>query len=184
MTRKTVTELYAQAQSSFLDNITGAITPALLRNFCLDFLDTIRPSYAALAITSEISKSATGTYSTFVWNSQIAAQAPDYAVSLASGTVTRSGGPASARIAFSIDAKGANNSITSFAFFVDNVETPWAQSNTSTSATDAQSFAFTAVNYSASLEPQYEVRIKTTVPGNILLSNGVLVVENIPVNTN
>jgi len=184
MTRKTVTELYAQAQASFADNIISAITPALLRNFCLDFLDTIRPSYAALALTSEISKSATGTYSTFVWNSQIAAQAPDYTVSLASGTVTRSGGPASARIEFSIDAKGANNSITSFAFFVENVETPWAQSNTSTSATDAQSFAFTAVNYSTSLTPQYEVRIKTTVPGNILLSNGVLVVENVPVNTN
>ena len=184
MTRKTVTELYTQAQTSFADNVSGAITPALLRQFCLDFLDTIRPSYAALSLVTETSKAATATYSTFSWQTTLAAQAPDYTVSLASGTVTRAGGPASARIEFSIDAKAANNSIVSFALFVDGVETSWTTSNTSTSATDVQSFAFTAVNYSASLTPTYQIQIKTNAPGNILLSNGILVVENVPVNTN
>ena len=184
MTRKTVTELYTQAQTSFADNVSGAITPALLRQFCLDFLDTIRPSYAALTLTTEISKAATAAYSTFPWQTTLQAQAPDYTVSLASGTVTRAGGPASARIEFSVDTKAANNSITSFALFVDGVETPWATSNSSTSATDIQSFAFTAINYSASLTPTYQIQTKTNAPGNILLSNGILVVGNVPVNVN
>jgi len=184
MTRKTVTELYAQAQTSFADNVSGAITPALLRQFCLDFLDTIRPSYAAIGIVIGTSQNLTTTYAAMVWGTTIAAQAPDYTVSLASGTVTRSGGPASARIEFSVDAQAPNNSITTFALFVDGVETPWAQSNTSTSSVDVQSFAFTAVNYSANNPVTYQIRAKSNAANTVIFSNGILVVENIPVNVN
>jgi hypothetical protein len=184
MTRKTVVELYAQAQSSFADNVTGAITPALLRQFCLDFLDTIRPSYGAISLTSPTGKAATTVYSTFVWETQVAAQAPDYTVSLASGTITRAGGPASGRISFSIDCQAPNNVIASFALFVDGVETPWATSNTSTSSSDIQSYAFSAINYSVNSPVQYDVRVKVNVNNNVTLSNGALVVENVPVNTN
>ena len=183
MTRRTITELYAQAAASFPDNAIGAITPALLRDFCQDFLDTMRPSYGAASIVTPLVKAATTVYSTFAWQTQIAATAPDYSITLATGLVTRSGGPASARIEFSIDALAPNNSITSFALFVDGVETPWATSNTST-GTDLQSFAFTAINYSAALSPTYQIRVKSNAANNVTLSNGVLVVENIPVNVN
>ena len=184
MTRKTVTELYTQATNSFADNVTGAITPALLRAFCLDFLDTIRPSYASITAPNGTSKAATTVYSSFTWQNIVAAQTPDYSVSLASGTVTRGNGPASARIFFSIDAQAPNNVITSFALFVNGVETSWTSSNTSTNSTDVQSYAFSAVTYNADLDIDYQVRIKVNANNNVVLSNGVLVVENVLVNTN
>ena len=184
MTRKTIVELTAEANSSFADNVTGAITPALLRQFCLDFLDTIRPSYGACSLTGPLGKAVTTTYSTFTWQTQIAAQAPDYTVSLASGTIVRSGGPASARVSFSIDVIAPNNTIVTFALFVNGAITPWVASVTSTSATDTISLAFAGINYNASATIDYQIQVKSTASGNITLSNGVFVVENVPVNTN
>jgi hypothetical protein len=184
MTRRTVTELYTQAASSFPDNIAGSITPALLRAFCQDFLDTIRPSYGAMSITTPVIKALTTVDSSFTWETVVAAQAPDYTCTLASGLITRDGGPASAQISFSIDCQAPNNNIVTFTLYVDGVVTPWATSNTSTSAADVQSFAFMAINYSANLAPTYQIRAKMSVAGNATLSNGVLVAQNIPVNTN
>jgi len=184
MTRKTVTELYTQATTDFADNVSGAITPAKLRQFCQDFLDTIRPSYGGIALDGPLSKAATTTFSSFVWSRQLELNSPDFSGSLASGTITRNNGPATARISFSIDAQAPNNIVTSFALFVDGVETPWAISNTSTSGTDVQSFAFSALAYSAAANPDYQVRIKVSANNNVVLSNGEFVVENVPVNSN
>ena len=184
MTRRTITELYAQAASSFPDNVAGSITPALLRAFCQDFLDTIRPSYGAMSITTPSIKALTTVDASFTWETVVQAQAPDYTCTLASGLVTRAGGPASAQIDFSIDCQALNNSVVTFTLYVDGLATPWATSNTSTSSADIQSFAFTAVNYSVNLAPTYQIRAKINTPGNVTLSNGILVVQNIPVNTN
>ena len=54
MARKTITALYEQATADFADNISGYITPAKLRQFCLDFLDTVRPSYGAINLVGVI----------------------------------------------------------------------------------------------------------------------------------
>jgi hypothetical protein len=184
MTRKTIVELTNQANATLPDNSTGLITPAAVRNMILDFLDTVRPSYAAINITSGVSKAVTTTYSTFTWTNTIAAQSPDWTVSLASGTCQRSGGPATTRITFNIDVVAPNNSITSFALFINGVEKPWAVSNTSTSSTDTQSFALTALSYDTDPTIQYQIQVKSTVSGNLVLSNAVMVCENVPVNTN
>lgn len=184
MTRRTITALYAQAQATIEDNVAGAISPADVRNMFLDFLDTIRPSYGAMSIVTPVVKALTTVDSTFAWETQVAAQAPDYTVTLASGTITRASGPASANITFSIDCQAPNNSIVTFTLYVDGVVTAWATSNTSTSATDVQSFAFSALNYSANASITYQIRAKISSSGNVTLSNGALVVQNIPVNTN
>lgn len=52
MPRKSMAELRALAASSFPDNITGLITPALLRQFCLDLIDAIAPAYALMSVDS------------------------------------------------------------------------------------------------------------------------------------
>jgi hypothetical protein len=184
MTRRTIVELIAQADSTLPDNVTGLIDPADVRNMILDFLDTVRPSYAAIRITSDVSKAVTTTFSTFTWSVTDIAQAPDWSVSLASGTVQRGGGPATTRITFNIDVVAPNNSITTFALFVNGVETPWAISNTSTSSSDRQSYSLSAINYNALATIQYQIQVKSTAAGNIVLSNGALVCENIPINTN
>jgi len=185
MTRRTIVELIAQANSTLPDNVTGLIDPADVRNMILDFLDTVRPSYAVIQIGSVgQSKAVTTIYSTFTWSTTYIAQAPDWTTSLASGTLQRSGGPATTRLTFNIDVVAPNNSITTFGLFVNGVETPWAVSNTSTSSTDRQSYAMSAVVYDTSATIQYQIQVKSTVAGNIVLSNASLVAENVPVNTN
>ena len=184
MTRKTIVELLAQADATLPDNTTGLIDPADVRNMIKDFLDTVRPSYAAMRIASGISKAVTTTFSTFQWATQVAAQSPDWTVSLASGTVQRSGGPATTRFTFSIDAVAPNNMLVTFALFINGVETPWAVSNTSTSSSDAQSYAMSAIAYNTEATIQYQVQIKGSTSGNVVLSNGAMVCENVPINTN
>jgi hypothetical protein len=184
MTRRTIVELIAQADSTLPDNVTGLIDPADVRNMIKDFLDTIRPSYAAIQISTGISKAVTTTFSTFTWSNTEIAQAPDWTVSLASGTIQRDGGPATTRITFNIDVVATNNSITTFALFVNGVLTPWAVSNTSTSSADTQSFSLSAINYNASATIQYQIQVKSTAAGNIVLSNAAMICENVPVNTN
>jgi hypothetical protein len=184
MTRKTIVELIAQATAPPPDNVTGDISPADVRNMILDFLDTVRPSYAAIEITSGVSKAVTTTDSTFAWSTQLIAQAPDWTTSLASGTMQRSGGPASTRITFNIDVVAPNNTIVTFTLYKNNVPMPYSVSNTSTSSTDVQSFSLSAIDYDASATIQYQVLVRSTAAGNIVLSNAVLICENVPVNTN
>lgn len=184
MTRKTIVELLAQADATLPDNVTGLIDPADVRNMIKDFLDTVRPSYAAIQITSGVSKAVTTSFSTFTWSAQIIAQDPDWTTSLASGTMQRSGGPASTRITFNADVVAPNNSLVTFCLFINGVQTPWAVSNTSTSSTDAQSFAMSAITYNTEPTIQYQIQVKSTAAGNIVISNAALICENVPVNTN
>ena len=184
MARKTITELYTQATADFADNTTGAITPTKLRQFCLDFLDTVRPSYGAINLIGPLSTTMTTVDAGFVWSTVLAAQAPDYSASLASGTITRANGPASARFEFSMDFQAPNNSVTYFTMYVDNVATQWVTGGTSNGAAEWQSVSMSGVNYSANLSVSYQIRAKNTAGGNIILQNGILVVENVPVNVN
>jgi hypothetical protein len=66
----------------------------------------------------------------------------------------------------------------------NGVETPWAISNSSTSSTDIQSYSLSALVYDASATIQYQIQVKSTAAGNIVLSNAAMVCENVPVNTN
>jgi hypothetical protein len=156
----------------------------LLREFCLDFLDTIRPDYGAMNLTVPAVKAVTTTDSGIVYTAAIPTGSVDYVADPNTGVITRSNGPASATIQFSIDCQAPNNTVTTFTLYVDGVATPWAVSNTSTGAGDLQSYAFSGVSYSANLNPTYEVRVKGSAAHNVTLSNGILVVQNVPVNTN
>lgn len=184
MTRKDYTALTAQANETLPDNVTGLISPADVRNMVLDFLDTTRPTYCAIAIgTPGIPVPCTPTYNVFSWQSILEDPATDWTVSLASGNITREQGPATCRITFNIDVVAPNNIITSFALYRDGVLTPWAVSNTSTSGTDVQSFSLSALTFSSEVKPSYQIRVKTNANATITVSNAVFVCENVPVNT-
>jgi hypothetical protein len=137
-----------------------------------------------MRIGTGVGKSVTTIFSTFPWSTTEIAQAPDWTINLSTGTIQRSGGPASTRVTFNIDVVAPNNTIPTFALFVNSIETPWAIANTSASATDVQSYALTAVVYDASATINYQMQVKSTAAGTITLSNAILVCENIPVNTN
>jgi len=183
MARKTIVELIADVSASFPDNTVGAITPLILRTFLNNFLDTMRPSYGAASLTS-VSVGLTTTDAGFTWGAVVAAQAPDYTVALPTGIITRAGGPASATAQFSIDITSPNNSVTIFTLYIDGVATPWAVSDTSTSSSDVRSCAMSAINYSSNANPTYQIRARSNASNTVTLSNGVFVVQNVPVNTN
>ncbi len=48
MPRKSILELIAQANADFPDNVTGLVTPAKLRTWAIDFLNSIAPAYGYL----------------------------------------------------------------------------------------------------------------------------------------
>lgn len=183
MARRTITELHDQASLTFPDNSVGAISPQDLRLFCLDLLDTIRPSYGALTITAPIFAASSTDFATFPWETVVVEQAPEYVANLADGSIIRVGTPATARISFSIDAQFPNNRTLTFALFMNDIEQPWAIANRSTSGVDTISFAFSAIVYSADPTIKYDIRVKSTdTSGDLDLFNGIFVVENVPVN--
>lgn len=185
MTRKTISELYVQATETLNDNTTGEISPADVRTMIQDFLDTIRPSYGGCAIDDTgVSKAATATFSPFVWETLVDTGSSDWNSSAASGSVFRNNGPATTRITFNADIQAPNNMLVTFALFKNGVKTPWAVSITSTSSTDLQSVAMAAVDYEPSADIDYQMQVKSSVNGNVVISNAIFLVENIPVDAN
>ena len=182
MARTSITALYNAATTTFADNAVGAITPALLRNFLHDFLDTIRPIYGGLQKSSPLAEALTTTDQPFPWTAAIAAPTADYSTVLGTGLITRTVGPAGAQVNFSIDAQAPNNSITTFVLYIDGVITPWAISNTSTSGTDLLSFAFSAVQRSNAASPTYQIRARSNGNNSVTLSNGIFTVLDVPLN--
>jgi hypothetical protein len=182
MARTSITTLYNAATTAFADNSVGAITPALLRDFLHDFLDTIRPIYGGLQKTSALAANLTTTDAAFPWTAALAAPTADYSTVLGTGLITRTVGPAGATVNFSIDATAPNNSVTTFTLYTDGVVTPWGISNTSTSGTDLVSFAFSAVMRSNSATPTYQIRARSNGANTVTLSNGIFTVMDIPLN--
>lgn len=183
MSRKSIADLIVQATGALPDNTTGMITPAGLRTLVLDLLDTINTGYATLVITNGTGVPVNTAYSVITWTSAPMVTSP-YEVSLASGLVTRNTGPAVARVSFSIDAMAPVNNVTTFALFVDGVETAWAISNTSSNANGYQAYAFSAIVFSDSPNPTYQIQVKSSSSNNLTLNGGVLAVENVWVGAN
>ena len=181
MPRKSITELTAQADATLPDNATQLITPAAVRNMIKDFLNTMRPAYAAATITTPVVKALTTTDSALALETTISNSPADFTINLPTGLVTQAA-HGTVRVNFTVDVQYPNNSITTFTLYADGVATPWAISNTSTSATDLQSYALSAINYSSALTPTYQIRVKSNGSNSVTLSNGALVVENVPVN--
>lgn len=182
MTRKSITDLYNQAIATVEDNTTGNISPADVRQMFLDILDTIRPSYGGTAIDATgVSKAVTTAFSPFVWETLVDTGSADWNSSAASGSAYRSNGPATTRVTFNADVVAPNNMVVTFTLFKNGVATPWSVSNTSTSSTDVQAMAMGALDYEAGADINYQIQVKGSVNGNIVISNALFMVENVPV---
>lgn len=182
MTRKSITELYTQATETIQDNTTGEVSPADVRQLIQDFLDTIRPSYGGCAIDATgVSKAVTTAFSPFVWETLIDTGSADWNSSAASGSAYRSNGPATTRITFSADVVAPNNMIVTFTLFKNGVATPWSISLTSTSSTDIQAVSLAGLDYEPGADINYQMQVKGSVNGNIVISNAAFMVENVPV---
>lgn len=146
MARKSFNELTAQAIADFPDNVTGLITPAKLRQFCLDFLAAVTPAYGVLSAAGPLNQTFGLTPSIVVFDTAQDSDPAQTTSAAAAGSITRAERGTST-INFSVDIALANNVGVTFAITKDGVVTPWKISATGRGASNPVSVALTAIDY-------------------------------------
>lgn len=145
MARKSINELIAEANAAFPDNVTGLITPADLRDFCLNFLNAISPAYGYLTAAGPLSQTF-GLTASLVGFSNAYDSDPAQTTSNAAGTIARSERGTST-INFSVDVSCANNVSVTFTINKNGTPTLWKITATGRGASNPVSAALTAIDY-------------------------------------
>ena len=182
MPRKSIQELTAQAISSFPDNSTGAITPALLRTFCEDFLHAIAPAYGICQKTApqtvNLGTTPTGVQYTTASSSDI----NQLTASAATGAISRSE-RGTATINFTMDIECATNRFITATLFKNGAATTWRITVNGAGTGNPVGMALTAVDY-ADPAATYEVRLSAEAAGvSTVINNGALILGVDPVNS-
>jgi len=180
MARKSINELIAQANADFPDNVTGLITPADLRQFCLDFLNAIAPAYGYLSAVGPLTQVFNIAPSVLSFDtaydsdpSQTTSNATNDSVSRAErGTST---------INFSVDVALANNVALTFTIHKQGAATPWRITAVGRGADNPVSVALTAIDY-ADPAAVYTVQAVAETNGtSVEITNAVFAVAVDPV---
>jgi hypothetical protein len=182
MARKSIQELIAQATSSFPDNVTGLITPALLRTWATDFLKAIAPAYGVLQ------KSAFGTQlvgltpSVMQWTTRQDSDPSQTTTSAAQGTIERAERGTS-DINFSADFEAPVNRFVSFTLYKNGVATLWRVTGNGGGNGNPIGVSFAAKDY-ADPAATYDIRITAEIDGvSANIGNASLIVGVDPVNS-
>ena len=180
MSRKSINELIAQATAAFADNVTGNITPAALRNFCLDFLNAISPAYGYLSLVGPQNQTFGLTPVIVDFTGAYDSNPAETTSSVAANTVTRAERGTST-INFSMDMECQANRFVTFTLYKDGAPTTWRMTGNGGGAGNPVSVAMTAIDYA---DPAAVYSIEATCETNgtvVTLSNGALLVGVDPV---
>jgi hypothetical protein len=182
MPRKSIVELIAQAQSSFPDNTTGAITPALLRGMFEDFLHAIAPAYGYLLKSAPQTVNLGLTPIAIAYTTAQSSDINQLTASAATGKISRYERGTST-INFTMDIECAANRFITAALFKNGVATPWAITVNGAGAGNPVGMALTAVDY-ADPAAEYEIRLSAETAGvSTTINNGGLIISVDPVNS-
>lgn len=180
MARKSIAELIAQAIADFPDNVTGLITPAKLRQFCLDFLNAITPAYGLLTLTGPLTQVFGLTPALVVMQTAYDSDPAQTTSTVPASTVARSE-RGTATINFSMDIETNNGRFITFTLFKNGVATTWRITGNGGGTGNPVSVALTAIDY-ADPAATYDVRATAEVAGtSVTLTNGVFLVSIDPV---
>lgn len=184
MAKKTMVELQAEITSLFVDNTTGSITPAQLRQFCSDFVTSMTPAYGGLAITGPLIQTFNNAPAvTTVWQNELTATAPEYTTTPATGTVTRSDGVCTNQITLNIDVELTVNRVIYATLYKNGVATAFRASATGRGAGNPSILSFDAIDYSA-VPANYQIWCNTDASNTpVTFTNGVFLVRALPVRT-
>ena len=189
MARTSIQALITQATTGFADNTTGAITPALLRNWATAFLDTMAPAYGAIQrITALVIVAVVGTPTVVApYTTQVAATSPDFSTNLTNGSVTNLLGTVPGKSTrFTIDGmvEGPNNNVVTVALFINGGASPYNQSIVTNGAGSPVGFNFAGLTYQT-VDTVMDVRVTANAgsAGNYTFTNLSLLAENVPVNS-
>jgi len=178
--RKSITELLAQAASSFPDNTTGAITPALLRTFVEDFLQAIAPAYGILQKTASQTVTLGLTPVAISYTTSTDSNANQTNSSAPNGKVTRLERGTST-INFTMDIECAANRFITATMYKSGVATPWRITVNGAGTGNPVGMSLTIVDY-ADPAAEYEIRLSAEQDGvSTIISNGAFIVAVDPV---
>jgi len=180
MPRKSILELIAQATADFPDNVAGLITPAKLRNWAIDFLNSIAPAYGLLSLTGPLTQTFGLTPALVVFQTAYDSNPAETTTAVPASTVTRAE-KGTSTINFSMDIETNNGRFITFTLFKDGVATPWRITGNGGGTGNPVSVALTAIDY-ADPAAVYDVRATAEVAGtSVILTNGVFLVSVDPV---
>ena len=180
MARKTMVELLAEISANFPNNTTQLISPAKLREFCTDFVDSVTVSYGILSSPSLVQ--VVGSSDQLLpWVSTYLVQSPEFTTNPATGTIRRDQNIVVNEINVNIDLAMAANRECIMSLYANGVPTIWRAKAVGNGTTRPETISLVAVNYSA-VPVNYQLFIQADAPGtSITFSNGVFAINSVPV---
>jgi len=183
MTRKTIVELSAEIDTLFADNDIKAITPAKLREFCHNFVDTMTPAYGAIATTGPFAQTVGLTDQLLPWQTTYIAQNPEFTTDPATGKVTRGQTVTSNRIVINVDVELAANRELTATLYKNGAPTVWRAKCSGSGTGRPAILSLEAIDYS-DVAVDYQLYVQVDAAGTaVTLSNGIFVVSAVPVRT-
>lgn len=168
MTISSVLGMKLRALTDFADNHTGAITPQKLREFMLDFLDTISPAYGIIRLASQVMSlsSVQSVIAPFVNNHT--QSAGYFSNNLAAGTVTRTLGSVQGSrtlIVASGEVSGPNGREVTVRLFKNGVPTDFSATVTTTGSANVQSMTLSGFDFFLAPPTDVTYDLRATSPG-------------------
>jgi hypothetical protein len=179
MPRPSLQEVLASAVTSFPDNISGAITPLILRTWVGKLIEAIRPAYAYLLRPTGTQVVGIADIAV-VYDTTFISGVVDYAVNAAAGTLQRLERGLT-KMEFTADVVATNGTVVTFTLYKDGAATPWRQSCTGAGAGRAVSISFSTIESSSS-PATYQMRVRIdTGSQTITLSEMLFIAASQPV---
>lgn len=180
MARKSINELVAQAIADFPDNVTGLITPAALRQFCLDFLAAITPAYGVLQRTSPNTQTVGTTDALVVFSGAQDSDPAQTTTAVPASTITRAERGTS-EININLDIECATNREVTLTLYKNGVATPFRITTSGRGSGSPVGVGMVAFDY-ADPAAVYDLRAKTDAAGtSVIFSNGLMLLSVVPV---
>lgn len=181
MARKSFVELQADLLTSFPDNITGAITPLVLRTYFNNFLEAIRPAYGLISRPTPTSQTLGTIDAPLVFDTGYVSDVPDFSTTPAAGTVTRLEA-GTTRLTFNATVEAGNGRLINFTVYRAGVALPWKASVTAQGAGKPVDVSIAALSYLGSVAA-YQIQARADTAGTVCtFSNMDLLCETVPVN--
>lgn len=181
MARKSILELIAQATADFPDNVTGLITPAALRGWAIDFLNSIAPAYGYLTLTGPLNQTFGLTASLVVFQAAINSDPSQTTAAVPASTVIRTE-KGTSTINFSMNVETNASRFITFAIYKNGAPTSWKITVNGGGAGNPVACALTAIDYSSTDGAIYDVRATAETAGTVVtMTSGVFVVQVEPV---
>jgi hypothetical protein len=181
MPRKSFVQLQADLTTSFPDNITGLITPAILRTYINNFLEAIRPAYGLLTRDTPNVQNLGTTDTPLVFESGSVSDVPDYTTTPATGTINRLAA-GTTRLTFTTTIEGAVGRVVTASLYKNGAVTPWRVSGTLQGAGKPVDIVLVALQYDGAAAA-YQMQVKADTAGtSTTFSNVDVIAETVPVN--